>query len=109
MRDDDARVVDILETRDQLIEHVGEHEERFRSDPVLQAAAQRWLEILGEAASHLSDEFRASHPDVAWRDLIGMRTILAHGYFHVDLDVVWVAVRREVPHLRQALAPQAEG
>lgn len=108
MRDDDARVVDILETCDQLIEHVGGDEQRFRTDPLVQAAAQRWLEILGEAASNLSDEFRASHQDVGWRDLIGMRTILAHGYFHVDLDVVWVAVQRDVPHLRQVLAPAAD-
>lgn len=103
MRDDDARVADILETCDQLIEHVASDHERFRADPVLQAAAQRWLEILGEAASNLSDEFMAAHPGVAWRELVGMRTILAHGYFHVDLDVVWTAVARDVPHLREAL------
>lgn len=109
MRDDDARVLDILETCEQLIEHIGRDQERFRVDPVLQAAAQRWLEILGEAATKLSDEFKAEHPDVAWRELIGMRTILAHGYFHVDDDVVWTAVTRDVPFLREALRSSANG
>lgn len=109
MRDDEARVIDILETCDQLIEHVAGDHDRFRADPVLQAATQRWLEILGEAATNLSDEFKATHPDVAWRELVGMRTILAHGYFHVDLDVVWTAVTRDVPLLRDALGPPTNG
>lgn len=82
MRDDEARVLDIVETCDQLIDHVAGDRDRFESDPVVQAAAQRWLEIIGEAAARLSDEFKRDHPEVAWRDLVGMRNVLAHGYFH---------------------------
>lgn len=79
MRDDKAWVIDVVETCDQIIEHVGGDRERFESDPVVQAAAQRWLEIIGEAASRLSDEFKAEHPQVAWLELVGMRNILVHG------------------------------
>lgn len=109
MRDDEARVVDILESCDQLIEHVSGDHARFEADPVVQAATQRWLEIIGEAAARLSDDFKAGHPDVAWRDLVGMRNILAHGYFHVDRDVMWTAVTRDVPKLRRALERASEG
>lgn len=109
MRDDEALVLDIIETCGQLIEHVGGDHERFEADPVVQAAAQRWLEIIGEAAARLSDDFKTEHPDVAWRDLIGMRNILAHGYFHVDREVMWNAITRDVPKLRSALEPASEG
>ena len=104
MRDDSARVNDILEMCDRVIDQIGRDHERFTTDQLVQAAAQRWLEIIGEAAAGLSEEFRTTHPEVAWRDLIGMRNILAHGYFHVDLDIVWVAITRDVPHLRDRLS-----
>lgn len=61
MRDDEARVADIIEACEQIVTYIGADEARFRSDPIAQAAAQRWLEIIGEAASRLSDEFKASH------------------------------------------------
>jgi uncharacterized protein with HEPN domain len=109
VRDDDVRVLDIIETCDQLIEHVGNDLGRFEADPVIQAAAQRWLEIIGEAAARLSEEFKAEHSDVAWRDLVGMRNILAHGYFHVDRDVMWTAITRDVPKLRGALGSSTQG
>lgn len=103
MRDDAARVVDIIEACDQLIEHVTGDRDRFDSDPVVQAAAQRWLEIIGEAAARLSDEFKTAHPNIPWRDLVGMRNILAHGYFRVDGDVMWAAIAGDVPALRRSL------
>lgn len=105
MRDDAAHVEDIVEACDQLARHVAPDEERFFIDPMVQAAAQRWLEIIGEAATRLSEELKAAHPAVPWRDIIGMRTILAHGYFHIDHDVVWRAVSVDVPALRRALRP----
>lgn len=103
MRDDEARVDDIVEACDQIVRHVAADHARFSTDPVLQAAAQRWLEIIGEAATRLSPAFRAAHPEVPWRDIIGMRTILAHGYFDIDHDVVWRAVTVDVPRLRRTL------
>jgi uncharacterized protein with HEPN domain len=109
MRDDGARILDILETCDQIIQHIGTDHERFRSDPVIQAAAQRWLEIIGEATTRLSDHYKAEHPDIVWRELIGMRNILAHGYFHVDHDIVWTAVTRDVPQLRADLTRTTKG
>ncbi len=103
MRDDEAKVADIIEACEQIAQHIGGDHDRFRTDPVIQAAAQRWLEIIGEASARLSDEFKHMHAEVAWRDLVGMRNILAHGYFHVDDDVVWLAVERDVPLLLVAM------
>jgi hypothetical protein len=62
------------------MEHAAD-ERKLADDPVVQAAAQRWIEVIGEAASHVSDELKLAHPDVAWREISGIRVILAHGYF----------------------------
>lgn len=105
MRDDEARVEDIVEACDQIARHIAPDRDRFLTDPVVQAAAQRWLEIIGEAATRLSPEFRDARPEVPWRDILGMRTILAHGYFDIDPDVVWRAVSVDVPDLRRHLRP----
>ena len=88
MRDDTRRLQDILEACELLIREVGPRVTDLRSDPVLQAATQRWIEIIGEAASRLSDQVRDANPDVPWRSMIGMRNVLAHGYF----DIVLVAL-----------------
>lgn len=73
------------------------------TDPVVQAAAQRWVEVLGEAASHLSDDVRSAHPEVPWREIIGTRVILAHAYFHVDQDIIGDVVERDIPAVRVQL------
>ena len=79
MRDDTGRLRDILETCELLIREIDPRLPELRSDPVVQAATQRWIEIIGEAASRLSDEVREANPDIPWRSMIGMRNVLAHG------------------------------
>lgn len=73
-------------------------------DPVVQAAAQRWIEVLGEAASHLSDQLKGEHPEIPWRELVGVRVVLAHAYHHVDSDIIGTVVARDVPALHRDLA-----
>ena len=75
---------------------------------MVQAAAQRCIEVLGEAASHVSDEIKHAHTDVAWREIAGIRVILAHGYFHIDQDVVGSVIDRDVPQLRSQLQQIAD-
>ena len=106
MRGDRDRILDMLEMCDLLLEHASDAG-RLADDPVVQAAAQRWIEVLGEAASHVSDETKASHPEVAWREITGIRVILAHAYFHIEQDVVGKVVTRDVPLLRAQLQPIA--
>ena len=55
------------------------------------------IEIIGEAASRVSEEFKASYPQIPWQEIIGMRNRLIHVYFDVDLDVLWSTVTKNLP------------
>ena len=107
MRGDRDRLLDMIEMCDLLIRHASDRA-ALGSDPVIQAAAQRWIEVLGEAASHVSDETKQAHPEIPWRDIIGTRVILAHAYFHIDPDVIGQVVDRDVPALRSQLLVAAD-
>lgn len=63
-------------------------------DEVHEAAALRWLEVLGEAAAAIPTDVRSRHAEVPWRDIVGMRNVLIHAYPDVDLDRVWKAMER---------------
>lgn len=58
------------------------------------------LHVIGEAVKNLPVEVRDSHPEVAWREIAGMRDFVAHAYFALDLDILWNAIDQEVPALR---------
>lgn len=92
----------MIEMCDLLLGHASD-QRRLAEDPVTQAAAQRWIEVLGEAATHVSEEAKAAFPDVAWREIKGIRVILAHGYFHIEQDIVGNVVSDEIPMLRSQL------
>lgn len=71
----------------------------FERDQMLSFAVIRALEIFGEAASRVSNEFQKAHPQITWRAIIGMRNRLIHAYFDVDYDVVWEAINSEIPQI----------
>lgn len=62
-------------------------------------ALVRLLEIIGEAASQVSEEVRDAYPNVPWRQAADMRNVLIHAYFRVNLDVVWRTVTEDLPPL----------
>jgi uncharacterized protein with HEPN domain len=57
------------------------------------------LELVGEAATHIPIEIRDSYPLVAWRQIIATRNRLIHGYFGIDIDVLWSIIRDDIPAL----------
>ena len=69
------------------------------TDRQLSLSIVHLLEIVGEASRGVSTEFRAAHPEIAWRKMAGMRDRLIHGYFDVNLDVVWETVPQDLPPL----------
>ncbi|NIA06677.1 MAG: DUF86 domain-containing protein [Actinobacteria bacterium] len=76
----------------------------FSASTQLQDAVLRRLEILGEAAKNVPPAFRNKHPDIPWKKIAGLRDILIHEYFGVNLQRVWKAAKQDVVDLADKLA-----
>ena len=75
------------------------------ADRRTQAAVLYEIVVIGEAANRLSDEFRIQHSAIPWKDIIGMRNILAHQYDKVDAEEVWNVVNQDIPELIVMIEP----
>jgi len=71
----------------------------FQADRQLQHACLHCFLIIGEAANALESAFRDAHPEIPWRPIIAMRHRLIHGYFDVELSLVWDTVTLNIPEL----------
>lgn len=76
-------------------------QEGFINDIDLQDMIIRRLEIIGEAVRNLPEEFRNKHPLINWQDPADMRNVLIHGYFDIDLDVVWKTIKNDLPEFKK--------
>jgi uncharacterized protein with HEPN domain len=76
---------------------------KFLKSRSLQDAIIRRLEIIGEAVKNLPSSFKVKHPDIPWKQIAGMRDILIHEYFDVDLLLTWTVVKHELPVIKKKL------
>ena len=74
--------------------------EEFTRDDRTVFAVVRALEIIGEAAKNIPDDIRKNYPLIPWKDMTGMRDKVVHEYFGVKLNIVWIAVKEEIPPLK---------
>ena len=77
--------------------------EDFFSSSEKQDAVYRRLEVIGEAASRLPDEFKSQYSLIPWYKIVGMRNVLIHEYDSIDLNRVWETVKRDIPKLEEYL------
>ena len=88
----------------------GRQRNDLETDEQLTLALVRLLEVAGEAAKGVSASFREHHVDIPWKAIAGTRDRLIHGYFDIDLDIVWQIVTSDLPpliaRLEQATSPQ---
>ena len=77
--------------------------ESFKQDDKTKFAVIRGLEIIGEATKHISEEFRKKYPEVPWKEMAGMRDVLAHDYFGVDEETVWLTAKEKIPQLKPSI------
>ncbi len=103
MRDPKERLRDILQAIEAIERYRSRERSEFDQNEMLQVWFLRHLEIIGEAARNLPDEVRAMAPDIPWHKIIGMRNILVHGYFMIELDIVWDTVQQDIPSLKPAV------
>jgi uncharacterized protein with HEPN domain len=103
-RDSEAYLEDILEAIGKVEDYIrGARFEQLASDGKTVDAVVRNLEIIGEAARQPPEAFRKAHPEVRWRRVVGLRDILIHAYFGVDLQIVWDIVQNKLPDLRRKI------
>ncbi len=99
-KDDSVRIRHILDAAREAIRFADNRSRTdMDTDRKLNLSLVRLLEIIGEAARGISEEFRQTHSDLPWNKMIGMRDRLIHGYFDVNLDVVWETITEDLPSL----------
>ena len=77
----------------------------FDANDDLRFALTHMIQIIGEAASRVSRGTREAHPEIPWKEIIGMRHRVVHDYLNVDYDIVWDVVQNKIPQLIQILEP----
>lgn len=100
-----AHILEAIARIDKYTEDIDEV--GFLRNEMIQDAVLRNLEIIGEAARNIertAPEFAAQHPEIPWAVIYTMRNRIAHGYFQVDLEIVWRTVQRSLPELADAVA-----
>lgn len=100
MPPDEVRLRHMLDAARKTLDFTnGRSRSALDTDEQLTLALLRLLEIIGEAAKNVTAETRAAHPEIPWREIAGTRDRLIHGYFDVDLDVVWSIATGDLPRL----------
>jgi len=103
---DQQSIQDIWNAGKELLTFInGIDYEALEADRRTQVAILYEIIVIGEAANRLSDEFRLKHSNIPWKEIVGMRNILAHQYEMVDAEVVWDAAVHDVPELLKLIEP----
>lgn len=101
---------DILDTvRKVQIFTKGMTFDTFKTDDKTVFAVIRAMEIIGEAVKHVPNDVRLSNPSIPWKSMAGMRDVLIHDYFGVDVETIWITVKDKIPPLEPILRQILEG
>ncbi len=101
-RDVRVYIEDVLESISAIEEYTQTlTEEEFYNNRQVQDAVLRRFEIIGEAVKNIDKNFKGKYPDIPWKSIAGMRDVLIHEYFGVNLKRVWNVIKTDVPILKQ--------
>jgi len=98
----------LLEDIWEAIEKIGRYTVELSKNGFLENektidAVVRNLEVIGEAANRLPDQFKMDNETIAWRKIIGLRNRIVHEYFGIDSEIVWQIIQADLPELKQKL------
>ena len=100
----DIYLQDIVEAINRVESYVQDiTRSQFEIDRMRFDAVVRNLEIIGEAVKRVPNSIRENHPNVAWRQIAGLRDRLIHAYFDIDIDIIWDVVQSELPILKSEI------
>jgi uncharacterized protein with HEPN domain len=103
-RDDTVYLHHILDAIDLIEEYTKEmSENEFLANSMAHDAVVRQIEIIGEAARNISDEFREKYRQLPWGKMTGIRNKIIHEYFNINYAIVWDTVREDLPSLKKSI------
>ncbi len=88
---------------DRIAEYANADRFRFDASHLVQDAVIRNLQTLAESSQRLSPDIKSTEPQIPWRELVGFRNVIGHGYLGVDLGAVWLVVEQDLPALGGAV------
>ncbi len=95
------RLTDMVEAMERIDSYIDELDlNLWLSDNKTIDAVVRNLEIIGEAASHVPNEVQKQNSDIPWKEIKGIRNLLAHEYFGVDNEIIWKTITQDLPFLK---------
>jgi uncharacterized protein with HEPN domain len=95
---------DILDATDKIERYTAQRElDDLLSDSMLADAVVFNLLVIGEAAGKIPQDIRNAYPAIPWQQIVGLRNVIAHEYFGLDLDIIWDVVVSELPILRHTV------
>jgi uncharacterized protein with HEPN domain len=98
------RIEDILDAIDSILEYTSYMDQSsWEKDRKTIDAVIRNFEIIGEAATHVPEDVQNNYREVPWSQMKGIRNLLIHEYFGVDVDVVWETIQKDIEPLKKSL------
>ena len=109
-RDQLLYVADMISAGEAVLRYIDRVTfEAFAGNDEKRAAVERQLFVIGEAAARMAPEWKDARPAVPWRQIVGLRNLLAHGYWVIDAEELWDVARNKVPEFLAALRPELDG
>ena len=103
--DDRGRLEDMLDAIKRIESYLRDtNEKKFDGDLMRQDAIMLQIEIIGEAARHISPDFQEQHNELPWSKMIGMRNKIVHDYFEIDVSKIWDTAKNDIPSLKKAIS-----
>jgi uncharacterized protein with HEPN domain len=103
MTRDRARLLEVLDAIARVFRHAQAGRDAFFENEVVHDAVLYRIGSVGESVKGLSSPFRERHPNVAWKQIAGIRDVVNHKYHGIDLNIVWETIERDLPDLKTSI------
>ncbi len=98
---DKQRLIHILESIDEIEKYTADSSfELFMQNSMMRFASVKQIEIIGEAANHITEETKQKFNDIQWRQITGLRHVLVHEYFGIDSTLIWQIISNDIPEFK---------